>query len=144
MAATIDQIMAGIKDRLATIASLRAYDYAPDNPVIPKGGAAAFPLVPPIPSYRETMRRGSYAIPFQIALLTGSQLDRVGQQRLAAYASPTGTDSVRAALEDTDKTLGGLAHDTIVDSFDPNGLQEVGLVPYYGGTFAVRVIASGE
>jgi hypothetical protein len=143
MAATIDQIMAGIKARLDTIASLRAYDYAPDNPVIPKGGAAAFPLVPAIPSYRETMRRGTYTIPFQVALLTGSQLDRVGQQRLAAYASPTGTDSVREAIEG-DKTLGGLAHDTIVDSFDPNGLQEVGLVPYYGGTFAVRVIASGE
>lgn len=142
MAVTIPQIMTGLKDRLATITGLRAYDYAPDNPSLDK--AVAFPLVPAIPSYREAMRRGTYVIPFRVALLTGAQVDRTGQQRLAGYANPTGAQSVRAALEDTDKTLGGLVNDLVVDSFDPNGLEEVGLVGYYGGTFAVRVIASGE
>lgn len=71
-------------------------------------------------------------------------MERVGQQRLAGYANPTGAQSVRASLEDTDKTLGGIVDDLIVDGFDPDGLQEVGLVGYYGGTFTVRVIASGE
>ncbi|HEX6968107.1 MAG TPA: hypothetical protein VF174_04735 [Micromonosporaceae bacterium] len=139
MAATIPQIMTGLKDRLATVSGLRATDYAPDNPNPP----CAFPLVPAILSYREAMRRGTYVIPFRIALLTGAQLDRAGQKALAGYANPTGDQSIRAALEDGDRTLGGLVDDLIVDGFDPDGLQEVGLVAYYGGVFTVRVIASG-
>ncbi|HEX6968606.1 MAG TPA: hypothetical protein VF174_07340 [Micromonosporaceae bacterium] len=139
MAATIPQIMTGLKDRLATISGLRVYDYAPDDPAPP----AAFPLVPSIPSYREAMRRGTYTLTFRVAVLTGAQLDRTGQARLAAYANPTGDQSIRAALEDTDKTLGGLVNDLVVESFDPAGLEEVGLISYYGGVFTVRVIASG-
>lgn len=138
MAATIEQMMAGLKTRLATISGLRASDFAPDNPSPP----CAFPLVPTIPSYRETFGRGSYVIPFQVVVLTGAQLDRVGQHRLAGYADQTGATSIRAAIEG-DKTLGGIVMDLVVDSFDPNGLQDVGLVGYYGGIFAVRVIASG-
>ena len=139
MAADIGEIMAAIGARLDTIDGLRGLAYAPDNPPVP----CAFPLVPPVPSYRETMRRGTYVIPLQVAVLTGAQLDRAGQMRLAGYASPTGPQSIRAALEDGDRTLGGLVHDLVVESFDPQGLQTVGLLPYYGGLFEVRVIASG-
>lgn len=139
MAATIPQIMTGLKGRLATISGLRALDYAPDSPNPP----CAFPLVPPIPSYREAMGRGTYMVTVQIVVLTGAQLDRTGQRALAGFANPTGSTSIRAALEDTDKTLGGIVNDLVVDNFDPNGLQEVGLVGYYGGIFNVRVIASG-
>lgn len=139
MAASLPDIMAGLKVRLTTITGLRASDYAPDSPNPP----CAFPLVPPIGSYRETMRRGTYVLIVQVVVLTGAQLDRVGQRRLAAYANPTGDQSVRAALEG-DPTLGGLVNDVVVDSFDPRGLEEVGLVNYYGGVFAVRIIASGE
>lgn len=141
MATSIDDIMTALGVRLNGITGVRGYGYAVDNPALDK--AVAFPLVPAITSYREAMKRGTYTIPFRIALLTGAQLDRTGQQRLARYASPTGSESVRAALEDGDKTYGGIINDLVVDSFDPNGLEEVGLVPYYGGTFAVRVIASG-
>lgn len=140
MAATIPQIMTGLRDRLATISGLRAYDYAPDDPQPP----CAFPLVPPIPSYRESMKRGTYVLTVQVVVLTGAQLDQRGQQALAGYANPTGSTSVRAALEDVDKTLSGIINDLVVDSFDPQGLEEVGLVGYYGGRFSVRVIASGE
>lgn len=133
--------MTALKGRLSSVDGLRAYDYAPDNPTLDK--AAAFPLVPEISSYREAMRRGLIVYPFRVALLTGAQLDRSGQLRLAQYASATGVRSIRAALEDGDRTLDGLIDDLVVDSFDPNGLQEVGLLNYYGGTFAVRVMAPG-
>ena len=144
MAATIPDIMAGLKDRLAAVSGLRVTDYAPDNPNPP----CAFPLVPPIPSYRLTMRRGTYQIPFRVVVLTGAQVDRVGQKALAGYANPTGVQSIRAAIEgDRDttgtQTLDGLVNDVVVESFDPDGLQEVGLVPYYGGIFLVTVTASG-
>ncbi|WP_238323921.1 hypothetical protein [Salinispora pacifica] len=139
MATTIAQIMTGLKDRLGSIAGLRAFDYAPDNPVPP----CAFPLVPAIPSYREAMKRGTYIIPFRIAVLTSGQLDRTGQKALAGYADATGPTSIRAALEDTDRTLGALVNDLVVDSFEPSGLEDVGLAGYLGGTFSVRVIAQG-
>lgn len=149
MAATIDEIMTGLKDRLSGVDGLRAWPYQPDAPTLDK--AAAWPLVPAIPSYREAMRRGLIVYPFRIVLLTGAQSERSGQLRLAQYASATGPRSIRAALEDgTDgegrsvKTLGGRVDDLIVDSFDPDGLQDVGLINYYGGTFSVRVMASGE
>ncbi|HEY9418392.1 MAG TPA: hypothetical protein VIQ30_26820 [Pseudonocardia sp.] len=144
MAATIPQIMAGLKDRLNTVPGLRATEYAPDKPNPP----CAFPLVPAIPSYRETMRGATYIIPFRVVVLTGAQLDRAGQKALAGYVDPTGVQSIRAAIEGDRattgaQTLGGIVQDVVVDGFDPDGLQEVGLVPYYGGTFSVRVIASG-
>lgn len=139
MATTIAEIMGGLKVRLDTISGLQAYDYAPDDPVSP----CAFPLVPPISSYRETMQRGRYVLTFRVVVLTGAQLDRPGQMRLAQYASQTGASSIRAAIEG-DRTLGGLVEECVVDSFSPDGLEEVGLVNYYGGTFTVRVVARGN
>ena len=143
MAATIPQIMTGIETRLKTINGLRTADHAPGDPIPP----AAFPLVPQI-NYRETMRRGSYTLPFRVALVVASQVDRVGQHLLAEFASQTGTRSIRAALEGDrettgTQTLGGLVQDLVVDSFDPDGLVDVGLAGYVGGIFNLRVIASG-
>jgi len=138
MATNLPEIMDAVGVRLNSVDGLRGSGYAPDEPNPP----AAFPLIPPF-NYRESMRRGTYTINLQVAVLVGAQLDRAGQKRLAGYASQTGATSIRAALEG-DKTLGGLVSDLVVDSFDPNGLQDVGLVQYYGGLFNVRVIASGE
>lgn len=137
MAATIEQIMGGLETRLATVASLRTKDIAPDNPPVP----CAFPLVPPI-NYRETFGRGTYSLNFRIVVLVSAALDRIGQFKLAGYANPRGDSSIITAIEG-DKTLGGLVSDTVVDTFDPNGLEDVGLISYYGGVFSVRVIASG-
>lgn len=129
--------MTGLKTRLATISGLHALDFAPDNPVPP----TAFPLVPAF-DYRQSMGRGTYTLPFRIAVLTGAQLDREGQMNLAGYANQTGATSVRAAIEG-DGTLGGIVAGSVVDDFDPQGLEQVGLAQYYGGIFNVRVIASG-
>ena len=139
MAATIPEVMEALGVRLNPIDGLRGLGYAPDSPSPP----VAFPLVPAIDSYRESMKRGTYVVTYRIAVLTGAQLDRTGQRRLAGYANPTGTSSIRAVLEDGDKTLGGLVNDLVVDSFDPEGLQTTNFVGYYGGVFSVRVIASG-
>lgn len=137
MAATIEEIMTGIEARLATISTLRATNYAPDNPLVP----CAFPLVPAF-NYRQTMGRGKYTLPFRIVLLVAGQLDRVGQHKLASFANQDGASSIRAALE-ADKTLGGIVDDLFVESFDPTGLDDVGLAGYYGGVFTVPVHASG-
>lgn len=139
MAIDVVALMGALKDRLLTIDGLRAESYQPDRPNPP----IAFPTVPPIPSYREAMRRGLIVLPVQIVVLVGAQVDRIGQPLLASYANPTGAKSIRAALEDGDKTYGGLIDDLVVDSFDPRGLEEVGLINYYGGVFSLRVMAPG-
>lgn len=139
MAADIVKIMAAIGTRIDGISGLRGVGHPPDDPQPP----CAFPLPPSIPSYREAMGRGLYILQFTVALLVPAQLDRVGLPRLVGFVNPTGDTSVRAALEDGDKTLGGLVDDLVVDGFDSNGLQDLGYGSYYGGTFQVRVIASG-
>lgn len=137
MAATIEQIMTGLEARLATISGLNVKDFAPGSPVFP----SAFPLVPGF-DYQATMSRGTYEIPFRVAIVVSAALDRVGQMTLARYANQTGDYSIRAAIEG-DKTLGGLVSTLIVDSFDPTGLGDIGLMDFFGGVFNIRIWASG-
>lgn len=138
MAATIEQIMQGIETRLATISGLRVSDTTPDQINPPQ----AFVGVPNIPNYHGTMGRAKFPIEPTVTVLVSATLDRVGQLKLASYANPTGDSSIVAAIE-ADRTLGGIVDDCIVDSFRPLGLEEVGLIGYYGGVFALRVIARG-
>lgn len=137
MAATIVQILEGLEARLDTVSGLRVREFAPGTPIFP----AAFPLLPGF-EYRRTMSRGTYEIPFRIAVLVGAGYDRAGQRKLAGYADQTGSTSIRAALEG-DKTLGGVVADLIVDDFDAEGLGRAGFVEFYGGVINLRVFASG-
>ncbi|MET7949220.1 hypothetical protein [Micromonospora sp. NPDC005324] len=139
MALDVVALMGALKDRLSTIDGLRSESYQPDKPNPP----IAFPTVPPIPSYHEAMRRGLIVLPMQVVVLVPAKVDRVGQHLLAEYANPTGAKSIRAVLMDGDKTFGGLIDDLVVDSFDPRGLEDVGLINYYGGVFNLRAMAPG-
>lgn len=143
MAATILQVMQGLETRLATITSprLRVSDTVPDQIDPATTGGYAIVGVPPI-EYRRTMGRGTYELPFTVTVLTSAAVSRVGQENLAAFANPTGSASVITAIE-ADKTLGGIVPDLVVDTFRPLGLDEVGVIGYYGGLFTLRVFASG-
>lgn len=104
---------------------------------------AAIVGVPPIPAYRAAFQRGTvYLTGWPITVFTSAQIDRIGQRRLAEYASWTGDKSVPLALE-ADPTLGGLVDDLAVDSFRPLGLEEVGVLGYFGGLFSVDITMSG-
>lgn len=135
---TIPQLMDALAAALGAI-GLRASATSPGvvNP------PAAIVGVPPIPDYRATFGRGRVLITgWPITVLTSSQVDRVGQRSLADYASWTGALSVPLALE-ADKTLGGLIDDLAVQSFRPLGLDEVGVIGYFGGLFSVDMTMSG-
>ncbi len=138
MASTIAQVMQGLETRLATITGLRVNDVIPDQVNPP----AAFVGVPAIPSYRIAMGRSKYTIAPTITVLVSAAWDRAGQLALAGYANPTGSTSIIAAIEG-DKTLGGVVDDCVVDDFAPLGLEEVGVIGYYGGRFNLRVVLSG-
>lgn len=131
---SIRQVLEGIEARLLTV-GLRATAHVADNVSPP----AAVVGVPDVESYEEAYGRGKYNLAPTITVLTSAALDRTGQLALADYASLTGPLSVFAAIE-ADRTLGGAAEDTRVESFRPLGLDEVGRIGYYGGIFTVTVL----
>ena len=138
MTATLSDILTGVENRLLTIAGLRAGALVPEAISPPH----ALVGVPPIPVYRTTMSRGTYELDLTVTILVSSAVSRVGQLQLAEYASVTGAKSIPLAIEG-DRTLGGTVHDCVVTSFRPLGLDEVGVIQYYGGVFNLKTLASG-
>ena len=138
-ATTILQIMDGLETRLATIDGLRISEVSPGQVNPPQ----AIVGVPAIPEYRTTMGRGSYTVACTVIVLTSSTEDRVGQRMLAEFAAPTGARSIAAAIEG-DRTLGGVASECWVSNFRSLGLDEVGVLRYFGGVWTVPVTAPGR
>lgn len=137
--ATIAEIMTGIETRLATIPDLRVSSYVADQINPPQ----AIVGVPPVPDYRLAFGPvGELRIEPTITILVSAALDRVGQAKLATYVDKTGAQSVFAAIE-ADKTLGLTDVDCTVKSFQPLGLQDVGVIGYYGGVFTLACLATG-
>jgi hypothetical protein len=99
--------------------------------------------IPPIPDYRATMRRGKVVIPnWPLYILTSAQVNRIGQKALAEYASWTGEKSLVLALEN-EPTLDGVVTDLVCQSSRPLGVEEVGLLGYFGGELLITVEVSG-
>jgi len=134
MTTTIAQIIAGIETRLLTISGLRTNDISPGQIEPP----CAIVGVPPIDDYNATLSSYHWDVSPTITVFTSAAMDRAGQLALCDYADHTGTKSIRAAI-DADKTLGGIVEYCVVKSFRPLGLQEVGVVGYYGGVFELDV-----
>lgn len=108
MAATVSQVMTGLKDRLATISGLRAFAFQPDyiNP------PTAFPVLNEI-TYHGAFGGGDVLFDGVVQVIVGGISDRMTQGLLDGYASYSGATSVRAALEG-DLTLGGVANTLVV------------------------------
>jgi hypothetical protein len=143
MAATLDLILDGIEALLQTVPNLRTRDVVgPDLPVSGQASAAVV-MTPNIPSYRATMGRGKYESDIDVLVLTSKLVDRVGQRKLARFASQTGETSIRAAIE-ADPTLGGTVDTSYVASFENLEIEQVGVIGYFGGMFRIHFVASGE
>lgn len=135
--------MDAVATRLATVSLARAYSLSPGSVTLPSGGAAAVVTVPPVPSYRAAFARGMVEInDWPIYILTGSQMNELGQRQLARYLSWTGDKSVIAALEN-EPTLGNVVSDLMVQSSRPLGIEEAGGVGYFGGLILLTVQLPG-
>jgi hypothetical protein len=134
--ATIVDILLGIETRLKTVPGLRVTEYAPGQINPPH----AIVGVPPIDNYHQAMKGRDIDFAPTVTVLVSATLDRPGQLKLAGYASPTGDQSIPAAIE-ADRKLGGTVGDCRVVSYEPLGLEEVGAIGYYGGVFTLRVLA---
>lgn len=138
MASTIEQIMGGVRDRLATISGLTAYDYKPSTVNVPAG----LVQLPNSINYHSTSGRGKIELTFTALVVVSTTSDESGQKQLSSYLDPTGATSVVTAIE-SDKTLGGLVDYCIVSQVVSGDLERFGLADYYGAAFELSVVSSG-
>lgn len=137
-APSIPEIMSGVATRLQTITGLHVAEVHTGQVTTPMAVVG----VPTIPSYRLAMRRGTFEISVAVHVFVSAAVDVVGQTAIAAYANPTGSSSIVAAIEG-DRTLGSKVDDCFVESFRPFGIDEVNTVGYWGGLFTLFVAAQG-
>lgn len=136
-APTLRQIMAGLATRMQTIPGLNVPDTGISSGQITP--PAAIIGVPAITNYHATFGRARGELAPTITVLTSTTMDQAGQLLLADYADHSGSSSVAAAVA-ADQTLGGVVEWCVVDDFRPLGLEEVGLLGYYGGVFSLRLM----
>jgi hypothetical protein len=137
---TILQVMEGIETRLATVTGLVFVSEIRPGQIVTPAGVVG---VPPIDNYHLSMRNGTMDLTVPVLVLTSAASDYVGERALAAYANPSGSSSIKAAIE-TDRTLGGVVDDCYVQSFAPLGIDEVNTIGYWGGRFTLYVAAGGS
>lgn len=143
----LTDIRAGLAANLAAISDLQlapgGQGYmlsAPTGPsahIYPGGGAG------PI-EYDQAMQRGLDLIPFTVQVFVPLTSDIGAQANLDAYIEPTGTRSVKAALE-SDVTLGGAADTMRVVAC--TGYQQFvfeGRPPLLGAEWHVHIYATGS
>lgn len=131
---TISQVRDALKTTLQTISGLTVYDTAPGQVVVP----AAVITIAPGPFLVYDTSNGTDDLMLSIRLIVSGADDRAGQDALDTYASSSGTQSIRAAIQ-ADFTLGGLVHFADVSDARDYGALTVGTVEYFGCTFPVMV-----
>lgn len=77
---------------------------------------------------------------FTITLVVAQMSERNAQNSLDAFCSATGNSSIRRAIE-SDKTLGGVAYDTVVTDMRNYGATTIGETTYLAAEFNVVVQA---
>ena len=142
-APTLVAVMQAIETTLDTITGLRASDVTPGQVNVSGNASVAIVGVPDVIKYYGTMGHGKYELdPTVTVLVSTSGTDRIGQQRLAGFASWSGTTSIPLAIAG-DRTLGGIVDDAYVRDFRVLGLDEVGEIGYFGGVFTLQVVGKG-
>lgn len=144
-APTIQQIREGIATNLASIDDVQASAYQLGNATPPMFEVQLGWKHDGLRSidYDKTFRRGLDALNFTVRAMVGLVSDIGAQQRLDRFISPSGSESVKAAVE-TDQTLGGKVHDLRVSEFaGPFSYRREGGAPLWGGEWHVEVWATG-
>ena len=132
---TVSQIKTGLAANLATVSGLRAYAYQPDNVNTP----FAWPLLDSI-QYNGAMGGGLITHKFTVSVVVGRSAERTAQTLLDGYLSYAGAISIRQAIE-SDRTLGGVVQDLIVESASNISTLEANDAIYLAIDFMVTVYA---
>ncbi len=135
---TIEQVMAGIEDRLKLIPGMRTVPYEPDSVSPP----CAFVQLPKEINYDFVFSRACDALRMIVTVMVGRASDRGGAKRMAQHLNPSGEQSIKAAIDGTDgtaQTLGGIVHFARVTKASNVGIQRVADIPYLAADFEVEV-----
>ena len=133
---TLSALRSGIATNLATISGLRTSSTVPDNPNPPIAV-----VVPQGITFDTSFARGLDTYDFNILVIVGRVDERSAQNKLDAFCNPTGSSSIKTALE-SDKTLGGEAQDLRCKEMRNYSSLPVGELTFLAAEFAVTVYAT--
>lgn len=132
---TIAEIKNGLATNLATISGLRTSGTIPEQ-VNPPVAIITFNTV----EYDSTFGRGMDMYSFTVTVIVSRADARNAQNLLDVYCAPTGTSSIKTAIE-LDRSLGSKANDLRVTSLSSYGNLTIGETNYFAAEFAVTVYA---
>jgi len=132
---SITDLRNGIATNLSTISGLRAAADIPDNPSPPIAVVQLQNV-----NYDGAFAKGMTTYNFTVSVIVARQGEREAQRKLNAYASPSGTQSIKLAIE-SDRTLGGNAYDLRVTELTNIGAVLLNEATYLAADFAVTVYA---
>lgn len=133
--ATMSAMRTAIASNLAGISGLRTAATMPDQPNPPIAV-----VMPQSVSYDTSMARGLDTYEFVVLVIVGRVDERTAQNLLDGYCNPTGSTSIKAAIE-SDRTLGGEANDLRVTDMRNYSSIPVGEITYLAAEFVVTVYA---
>jgi hypothetical protein len=116
---TVTQIREGLATNLSTIPNVQISAYMLVSPVPP-----VIHVFPAGVEYDRSMHRGLDILTFTVEAFVAMGLDVGAQQRIDRMLSPTGTESVKTAIE-ADRTLGGVVSDVWVERVSGYRLVEL-------------------
>lgn len=133
----VQAIQQGLANAAATISGLRAFPTVPDAIEPPTFGVVELDI-----EYNKTYSTaGLTETLFTCGLYVSAGYTDAGRIALVGYMAPTGSGSVKAAIE-SDKTLSGVAATLHVERVrGAYRLYEIGNINYLGALFDVRVWA---
>jgi hypothetical protein len=132
---TVTELRTGLATRLATITGLRTAATIPDQ-INPPVAVVSIDSV----NYDTAFNRGMDEYNFTITVVVGRVAERIAQNNLDAYCAPTGSGSVKTAIEG-DRSLGGKAQTLRVTEMAGVSPVVIGDITYLTAAFAVTVYA---
>jgi hypothetical protein len=132
--AAISVIRTRLAANLGTISGLRTSAEMPDNPTPPIGIINLDSV-----DYDGAMQGGLTTYSFVVMVVVGRAAEREMQRKLDAYCDPTGSQSVKLAIE-SDKTLSGEVYDLRVERSSGMGSIIINDQNYLAAEFTVTVL----
>ena len=133
--ASIYAIRQGLAANIGSISGLRTAPEIPDNPNPPIAVVNLDGI-----DYHQAMQNGLTRYNFTVTVVVGRAAEREMQRKLDGYCQPTGSQSVKAAIE-SNRTLSGEVYDVVVVSSNSIGSVTINDQTYLAAEFTVTVFA---
>jgi hypothetical protein len=133
---SITAIKTALAANVATISGLRTSAEIPDNPNPPQAVIQLQSV-----NYDGAFKQGLTTYNFLVSVIVGRVDERNAQKNLDAYASSSGSKSIKLAIQ-SDKSLNGTAYDVRVTDMTNIGTVLLSDATYLAADFAVTVYAN--